>query len=383
MKVIIFEISIDLRVVSEIKVKFLDVGWTYSSIREEIDCAVEKVFKSGTFILGEESFLFEKEFAQYVGADDCVGVASGLDALFLSLKVLGVSEGDEVIVPAHTFIATWLAVTMCGAKIVPAEIMPLTHNIDPEDVASKITVRTKAIIPVHLYGLPADLLRLNQISRDSGIPLIEDAAQCHGARFDDRPIGASDACVAWSFYPGKNLGAFGDGGAISTNNSEIATKLRTLRNYGSQEKYVHLERGFNSRLDEIQAAILRVKLRHLDQWNARRKAIAEIYDEKLKDLPLVLPVAPTNSTHAYHLFVIQVADRDNVRRQLLDFGIETGVHYPTPTYQQVAYQSEFQSFHSAETESLSASALSLPIGPHLTDLDALHVCAALQRIFEY
>jgi dTDP-4-amino-4,6-dideoxygalactose transaminase len=379
---ITFEISKNLRIMSQINVKFLDVGWTYSSIKEEIDSAVENVLKSGSFVLGEESFLFEKEFAQYVGAVDCIGVASGLDALFLSLKVLGVSEGDEVIVPAHTFIATWLAVTMCGAKIVPAEVLPLTHNIDPEDVASKITERTKAIIPVHLYGLPADLLRLNQISKDSGVPLIEDAAQCHGATFDDRPIGASDACVAWSFYPGKNLGAFGDGGAISTNDSEIATKLRTLRNYGSKEKYIHLERGFNSRLDEIQAAILRVKLRHLDQWNARRKAIAEIYDEQLKTLPLVLPIVPTNSTHAYHLYVVEVADRDDVRRKLLDFGIETGVHYPTPIYQQIAYQSEFQGFHSVETESLSASALSLPIGPHLTESDALQVCAALLQIFK-
>ena len=380
---ITFEISINLRIMSEIKVKFLDVGWTYSSIKEEIDHAIENVLKSGSFVLGEESFLFEKEFAQYVGAVDSVGVASGLDALFLSLKVLGVSEGDEVIVPAHTFIATWLAVTMCGAKIVPAEVLPLTHNIDPEDVASKITERTKAIIPVHLYGLPADLERLNQISRERGVPLVEDAAQCHGARFDDRPIGASDACVAWSFYPGKNLGAFGDGGAISTNDSEIATKLRTLRNYGSKEKFIHLERGFNSRLDEIQAAILRVKLRHLDQWNARRKAIAEIYDEQLKVLPLVLPVVPTNSTHTYHLYVVQVTDRDDVRRKLLDLGIETGVHYPTPIYQQIAYQSEFQGFHSAETESLSASALSLPIGPHLTDSDALQVCAALLQIFKH
>ena len=368
---------------SETRIKFLDVGWTYSSIKEEIDTAVGRVLQSGSFVLGEESELFEKEFAEYVGAEHCVGVASGLDALFLSLKVIGVGEGDEVIVPAHTFIATWLAVTMCGAKIVPAEVLPLTHNIDPGDVASKITERTKAIIPVHLYGLPADLLRLNQISRESGVPLLEDAAQCHGATFDDRPIGASDACVAWSFYPGKNLGAFGDGGAISTNDSEIATELRTLRNYGSKEKYIHLERGFNSRLDEIQAAILRVKLRHLDQWNARRRAIAETYDEQLKMLPLVLPVVPSNSTHTYHLYVVQVADRDDVKEKLLNFGIETGVHYPTPIYQQVAYQSEFQGFYSFETESLSASVLSLPIGPHLTESDALQVCAALQQILKH
>lgn len=368
---------------SETRIKFLDVGWTYSSIKEEIDTAVGRVLQSGSFILGEESELFEKEFAEYVGADHCVGVASGLDALFLSLKVLGVGPGDEVIVPAHTFIATWLAVTMCGAKIIPAEISPFTHNIDPEDAASKITKRTKAIIPVHLYGLPADLQSLNQISRDSGVPLIEDAAQSHGAKFDGRTIGAGDASVAWSFYPGKNLGAFGDAGAISTNSAEIASRLRTLRNYGSREKYVHLERGFNSRLDEIQAAVLRVKLRYLDQWNSNRKMIAEIYHDKLKDFPLVLPFVPTNSTHAYHLYVIQVANRDDVKNGLLDFGIETGIHYPTPIYQQAAYQSEFQGFRSIETESLSASALSLPIGPHLTDLDALQVCAALQTVLSH
>ena len=367
---------------SEIKVKFLDVGWTYSSIKEEIDTAISRVLQSGNFVLGEESALFEKEFAEHIGADHCVGVASGLDALFLSLKVLGVSKGDEVIVPVHTFIATWLAVTMCGATIVPAEILPLTHNIDPVDVASKITKRTKAIIPVHLYGLPADLQRLNQISKDSGIPIIEDAAQSHGARVDGRAIGASETSVAWSFYPGKNLGAFGDGGAISTNNSQFASRLRTLRNYGSQEKYVHLERGFNSRLDEIQAAILRVKLRHLDEWNIRRKAIAKIYLEKLSELPISLPSVSPNVEHAWHLFVVQVATRDDVRGKLLELGIETGIHYPTPIYQQAAYQSEFQGYQSIRTESLSQSALSLPIGPHLTENDAIQVCEALQKTLQ-
>jgi len=367
---------------SEIKVKFLDVGWTYSSIREEIDNAVSRVLQSGNFVLGEESELFEKEFAKYVGADHCVGVASGLDALFLSLKALEIGPGDEVIVPAHTFIATWLAVTMCGAEIIPAEILPFTYNIDPDDVALKITKRTKAIIPVHLYGLPADLLRLNQISRDSGVPLIEDAAQCHGARFGGQTIGGSETSVAWSFYPGKNLGAFGDGGAISTNSAEIASRLRVLRNYGSQEKYIHLERGFNSRLDEIQAAILRVKLRHLDDWNMRRKVIAKIYLDKLSELPISLPSVSPDVEHAWHLFVVQVADRDNLRGKLLELGIETGIHYPIPIYQQAAYQAEFQGYQSKQTESLSQSALSLPIGPHLTEQNAIQVCEALQKTLQ-
>ena len=366
---------------SEIKIKFLDVGWTYSSIKEEIDTAVGRVLQSGNFILGEESELFEQEFAEYVGAEHCVGVASGLDALFLSLKVLGVGPGDEVIVPAHTFIATWLAVTMCGATIIPAEILPLTHNVDPGDVALKITQRTKAIIPVHLYGLPADLERLNQISSDSGVPLIEDAAQSHGAKFDGRTIGAGNASVAWSFYPGKNLGAFGDGGAITTNNSEIATRLRTLRNYGSQEKYVHLERGFNSRLDEIQAAMLRVQLRHLDMWTETRRKLAIRYNDLLR--PYVdVPDEGPGERCVFQTYVVSAERRDELKQYLNNHGVEALIHYATPIHlQPAAKELGYTSADFPVTMHHVGRILSLPLYPTMTHTQQDHVAELIESFY--
>jgi len=373
--------SRNLKSMQKNSVPFLDVRWTYSTLKDEIDLAIAKVLTSGNFILGEDCELFEQEFARFVGAKYCVGVANGLDAVFLSLKAAGVDEESEVIVPAHTFVATWLAVSMCGAKIVPVDISPITYNLIPEEVAKKVTKRTKAIIPVHLYGLPSDLVKFQELSKNLGIPLVEDAAQAHGAHINGKKIGSSDGLVAWSFYPGKNLGAFGDAGAVTTDNKELADSLRTLRNYGGQFKYVHDQKGFNSRLDEIQAAILRVKLRHLDEWNLARSKIAEIYSNELSGLPMILPTQPNGYGHVWHLYVIQVVNRDDVKTELIKLGIEAGIHYPTPIFHQNAYRSEFINFHSETAERVAKTCLSLPIGPHMTERDAHIVCDGLKQIF--
>ena len=302
--------------------------------------------------------------------------------MFLSLKALGVDNGSEVIVPAHTFIATWLAVTMARAKIVPADIDVDTYNLIPENVEQLISQKTRAIIPVHLYGLPAEMKKLKEISTRFDIPLLEDAAQCHGAEINGQLIGSGDSLTAWSFYPGKNLGAFGDGGAICTDNSDLYKQLRVLRNYGSSQKYVHELQGVNSRLDEIQAAVLRVKLRYLDQWNNRRAEVASIYSDRLKDLPIKLPSAPNGVKHAWHLYVVLMHDRDAARDELLKDGIETGIHYPTPIYLQDAYRSTFENFRSENAEFVSRNCLSLPIGPHLNEAEVHRVCDALINFVE-
>ncbi len=364
------------------EIRFLDVGQTYSLLKPEIDLAISRVLSGGVFVLGEECESFEREFADYVGAKHCVGVANGLDALFLSLKALGVDNGSEVIVPAHTFIATWLAVTMARAKIVPADIDVDTYNLIPENVEQLISQKTRAIIPVHLYGLPAEMKKLKEISTRFDIPLLEDAAQCHGAEINGQLIGSGDSLTAWSFYPGKNLGAFGDGGAICTDNSDLYKQLRVLRNYGSSQKYVHELQGVNSRLDEIQAAVLRVKLRYLDQWNNRRAEVASIYSDRLKDLPIKLPSAPNGVKHAWHLYVVLMHDRDAARDELLKDGIETGIHYPTPIYLQDAYRSTFENFRSENAEFVSRNCLSLPIGPHLNEAEVHRVCDALINFVE-
>jgi dTDP-4-amino-4,6-dideoxygalactose transaminase len=346
----------------------------YIELEKEIDSSVARVLDSGWYILGPEVEEFESNFSKYSEAKHCVGVANGLDALHLALRALGIGPGDEVIVPSNTFIATWLAVTECGATPVPVQPNLDTHNIDPFSIEALITKRTKAIIAVHLYGQSADLHPILEVSRKFGLKLIEDAAQAHGATYREKKIGSHGDVVCWSFYPGKNLGAMGDGGAITLNDDDLANKLRTLRNYGSQTKYVHEVRGFNSRLDPIQAAILNVKLKYLDQWNSRRKVIADFYLEKISNPEVVLPLVPNFTQPSWHLFVIRSKGRIALQKKLESFGVATLIHYPVPPSRQLAYQG---SPNCAIADQLAGEVLSLPIGPHMSMEDAMSVVDAV------
>lgn len=354
------------------KIPFLELKDTYLELRIEIDAAIKRVLESGWYILGEEVEAFEEEYAAYCNAKNCVGVANGLDALHLGLLALGVGTGDEVIVPSNTYIATWLAVSQCGARPVPVEPDVATYNIDPALIEAAITPRTKVIIPVHLYGQPADMDAINAVALKHGLKVLEDGAQAHGARYKGRRIGSHGDVVAWSFYPGKNLGAFGDGGALTTDDPDIAERIRVLRNYGSRVKYVNEVLGFNSRLDPIQAAVLRVKLKVLDSWNARRTKIADLYQASLKNSGVILPVAPEWSEPAWHLYVIQHPQRDLLQKKLSEAGIGTLIHYPIPPHLQNAYATAgYIKAQFPIAEQMARQLLSLPMGPHLTQ-DGAH-----------
>lgn len=351
-------------------IRFLDLSAAYRELRDEIDASVSGVLRGGRYIGGGEVSAFETEFASYTGARHCIGVGNGLDALALSLRALEIGTGDEVIVPSNTFIATWLAVSNVGARPVPVEPDPDTHNIDPARIEAAITPQTKAIIPVHLYGQPADMDPILRIAKRHGLRVIEDAAQAHGARYKGRRIGAHGCAVCWSFYPAKNLGALGDAGAITTDDDELATRLGLLRNYGSPEKHVHDIKGVNSRLDPIQAAVLRVKLRRLDEWNRRRRQIADRYRQMLQDTNLILPETAPWAESVWHLFVVRSQNREDLRRKLADAEIETLIHYPTPPHRQAAYADLAIPAGALPISAMLASQiLSLPIGPH-TDLSA-------------
>lgn len=348
------------------QIPFLDVGAAYKELKPEIDAAIARVLDSGWYILGPEVEAFEAEYAAYCQAKHAIGVANGLDALHLALLAMGVGPGDEVIVPSNTYIATWLAVSQCGAVPVPVEPVEATYNIDPARIEAAITPRTKVILPVHLYGQPADLDPILAIARKHGLRVLEDAAQAHGARYKGRRIGAHGDAVAWSFYPGKNLGALGDGGAVTTNDPEIADRIRLLRNYGSRVKYVNELRGFNSRLDPIQAAVLRVKLRVLNEWNARRREIAQRYLEALAGNELVLPQVPEWADPVWHLFVVRHANRESLQNKLSEAGVGTMIHYPIPPHKQHAYVC-MQNSHDEYpiTNQVAKEVISLPIGPQL------------------
>jgi dTDP-4-amino-4,6-dideoxygalactose transaminase len=341
--------------------------------------AYSRVLSSGTFVLGEELGAFEQEFADYCCAKHCIGVGSGLDALILSLRALGIGDGDEVIVPAHTFIATWLAISMVGARPVPVEPDGGTYNIDVERIEAAVTPRTRAIVVVHLYGQPAEMDSILAMSRRHGLCVVEDAAQAHGARYKGRRVGALGDIAAFSFYPAKNLGALGDGGAITTNSDRLAQKVRLLRNYGSTQKYRHEVAGVNSRLDELQASFLRVKLSRLDAWNTARQKVASQYMERLKTAEgIVLPKVLSEVDHVWHLFVIRCADRDWIRELLARRECQTMIHYPTPPHLQPAYGSSgFRSGMFPVTETLASQVLSLPMGPHLSDDQVEHVVWSL------
>jgi dTDP-4-amino-4,6-dideoxygalactose transaminase len=340
---------------------FLDLRPATGEVRAEIDEAVARVLDSGRYILGSEGEAFEREFASYCGARDCVGVASGLDALTLMLRGLGIGEGDEVIVPSNTYIATWLAVSAAGARPVPAEPDPETYNLDPERAAAAVTARTRAILAVHLYGQRADLTALAEVAGRHGLHLLADAAQAHGARYDGYPS-------AFSFYPTKNLGALGDAGAVVTNDAALADKIRVLGNYGSREKYFHETRGVNSRMDPIQAAVLRVKLGRLDAWNQRRRQIAARYLEVLEGIPeLVLPRAAPAADAVWQVFPVLHPERDWLARQLEQAGVGTLIHYPVPPHLSGAYRdSGFRRGDFPIAERIAREELSLPLHPHLT-----------------
>lgn len=346
------------------KTPFLDLKAGYLELKEELDAAYQRLMNSGWYIFGEEVEAFEAEFANYCEAKHCIGVANGLDALHLILRALNIGAGDEVIVPSNTYIATWLAVSYAGATPIPVEPDAQTFNIDPNRIESAVTPRTKAILPVHLYGQPADMDAINAVAAKHNLKVIEDAAQAHGARYKNRSVGSLGDAAGFSFYPGKNLGAFGDAGAIVTNDDALADSVRLLRNYGSRKKYYNEVKGFNSRLDSMQAVFLRVKLRHLDKWNARRKVIAESYVRALSEIPnIILPSVPDWAQPVWHIFVIRHQMRDELQRFLAESNVETLIHYPVPPHLSEAYaQTVSGDFPIAET--IAQSVLSLPIGPH-------------------
>lgn len=363
-------------------IPFLDVKSIQLEHAEALKAALDRVLQSGWYVLGEEVKQFEQEYATWCGASHAAGVANGLDALVLALRALGIGAGDEVIVPSNTYIATWLAVSHVGAMPVPVEPDPRTFNIDPARVEAAITPRTRALMPVHLYGQPADMDPLLAIARAQGLRVIEDAAQAHGARYKGRRVGAHGDAVCWSFYPGKNLGALGDAGAVTTQDAEVAERLRVMRNYGSRVKYHNETIGWNSRLDELQAAFLRAKLPRLEAGNRRRAEIARCYLEGLAGHNVALPQLHPECESAWHLFVIRHADRDGLARRLEERGVATAIHYPVAPHLQPAYAAlGLRAGALPVSEALHAEVLSLPMGPTMTldqaqyVVDAVRACA--------
>lgn len=365
---------------NQLKVPFLDLRATYLEIREDAELVVKRVLDSGCYILGQEVEYFEQEFAIFCGAKHCVGVSNGLEALHLALLAMDVGVGDEVIVPSNTYIGTWLAVSQCGATPIPVEPDSTTYNLNPARIEAAITSRTKVILPVHLYGQPADIDPILEIARKKGLKVLEDAAQAHGARYKGKRIGAHGDVVAWSYYPGKNLGAFGDGGAITTSDDDIADRVQLLRNYGSRIKYTNEVQGYNSRLDSIQAALLSLKLKTLNEWNARRSLIASRYQSELASVGLILPHIPTWADSSWHLYVVQHTDRAYLQKMLLEKGIGTLIHYPIPPHLQRAYDSNgYQRGDFPVAEQLADNCLSLPIGPHMSEAQVTNVIKAIRE----
>jgi dTDP-3-amino-3,4,6-trideoxy-alpha-D-glucose transaminase len=363
--------------VSAYRIAFLDLGAAHAELQAELEEAYRRVVARGWFVLGEELSSFEEEFAAFCGVEHCVGVGSGLDALSLGLQAAGVGPGDEVVVPGYTAIATWLAVSRLGARPVPVDVDERTYNVDATGIAEAITPRTRAIVPVHLFGQPVDMDPIRELAGERELFLLEDAAQAHGARYRDRRVGSVGDAAAFSFYPSKNLGALGDGGAVTTDDAGLADRVRLLRNYGSPARYEHEIAGVNSRLDELQAALLRPKLRRLEEWNARRAALAARYLDDLRDIPgLGLPQVAGNTEPAWHLFVISTAERDRLQQALAAQGVETLIHYPTPPHRTGAYAVDFSGYGLPVTDRLAA--VSLPLHPHLAEPVRRRVTEALQ-----
>lgn len=365
-----------------VAVPFLDLKPVYAASKDAIDAAMARVAAGGWYLLGQELLAFEAAYASFCGSAHAVGLANGLDALHLGLRALGVGEGDEVIVPSNTYIATWLAVSQCGATPVPVECDPATFNLNPARIAAAITPRTKVVLPVHLYGQPADMDPINAVAKQHGLRVLDDCAQAHAATYKGRAVGNLADLSAWSFYPGKNLGAFGDGGGATTSDAALADRLRVLRNYGSRQKYHNEIKGYNSRLDEIQAAVLLAKLDGLQAATAERRAIAAHYLQALAGLPLQLPFVPDDVEPAWHLFVIRHEARDRLQAALTERGIGTMIHYPVPPHLQPAYaELGLGPGDLPIAEAIHAEVLSLPLWPGMQAaqiaavIDAVKACA--------
>jgi dTDP-4-amino-4,6-dideoxygalactose transaminase len=362
-------------------IKFLDLFGVNQRFRHEIDAAIKDVLDSGWYIHGKQDEKFESEFASFCGAKHCIGVANGLDALNLIIKGFGFGAGDEIIVPANTFIASILAISENNCTPVLVEPDINTYNIDPNKIEAAITSKTRAIMAVHLYGQLADMAAINKLAKKHGLKVIEDAAQAHGAMIGGVRAGNFGDAAGFSFYPGKNLGAMGDGGAVVTNDDALAAKIRAIANYGSDRKYHHIYKGVNSRLDEFQAAILSVKLKSLDSDNDRRREISKFYRENIKNPNLILPAAAVESAHVWHLFVVRVDNRDEFQKYMRENGIETLIHYPTAPHKQDAY-SELKDKSLPITEKIHDEVVSLPISPVMTDSDVekvTEVCNGWRR----
>jgi dTDP-4-amino-4,6-dideoxygalactose transaminase len=360
-------------------VPFLDLKGQYRELQEQLDSAYRRVAESGRFVLGPEVELFESEFAAYCEAKHCIGVGNGLDALHVILRAAGIGPGDEVIVPGNTYIATWLAVSDAGATPIPVEPGERTYNIDAEKIAAAITARTRAIMAVHLCGQPADMDAINKVAARHNVKVIEDCAQAHGARYKGKRVGGLGVAAGFSFYPGKNLGAFGDGGAVVTNDDDLARRVRLIGNYGSAVKYYNETKGLNSRLDELQAAFLRVKLARLDQWNERRKQVARDYLQALKEVEnLTLPRVPDWADPVWHLFMVRHPQRDLLQKHLNKNGVDTIIHYPVPPHLQKAYaELGYERGRFPISEKLADEVLSLPISAHLAAEETSYVVQQL------
>ena len=363
-------------------IPFVDLKATYHRLQAEIDAAVATVLESGWYILGTEGAAFEAAFASYLGLPHAVGVASGTDAVLLTLRACGIRPGDEVITVSHTAVATVAAIELCGAIPRLVDVEPDTLTLDPQALEKAITEHTKAIIPVHLYGCPADMTPILTFAREHGLLVIEDCAQAHGARYGGRLVGTMGDAAAFSFYPTKNLGAMGDGGAVATSLADVAERLRSLRQYGWRERYISDVPGYNSRLDELQAAILRVRLRHLDEENEARRRLAATYDERLSGLPLELPVVRRGDRHVYHLYAIRTDRREELRAYLRNRGIGTAIHYPVPVHLQPAYTRLGYGLGSLPvTEGAARALLSLPMHPDLAPDAPIIVAEAIAQFF--
>lgn len=365
-------------------IPFLSLREQHGPIRKQVLDAIARVYDRNWFVLGDEVTAFEKKYAKFNGVSYCATTANGLDAIYLALKALGIKKGDEVIVPSNTYIATWLGATMTGAKVVPVEPDPATYNIDPARIEQSITPFTKAILPVHLYGLACDMEAIMTVARRHNLFVVEDNAQAHGAFNNKRMTGSIGHINATSFYPGKNLGALGDGGGITTNDKELFDKVCMLRNYGSAKKYFNEEKGINSRLDEVHAAVLQVKLRELKQWTRERQSLAKRYLEALKGVgDLTLPVVPKNCTHVFHLFVMRTQRRDQLQEYLKKNGIGTMIHYPVPPHLQKAYaELPYTKGQFPLAEQIAATCLSLPLWPGMTDAMVDRVAKTITKFYE-
>jgi dTDP-4-amino-4,6-dideoxygalactose transaminase len=349
------------------KIPLLDLAAQYSAIRNDVDAAIQRTIAKGAFIGGDELRAFESEFAAYCGVNAAVGVGNGTDALYLALRALGIGPGHEVITVAHTFIATAEAISLTGALPVFVDIREDTMLMNPDALETAITPRTRAIVPVHLYGQPCEMDRIMEIARRHNLKVVEDAAQAHGARWRGRRVGSIGDVACFSFFPGKNLGAYGDAGGVVSQDEELVRRIRMLANHGRQDKYLHQTEGVNSRLDNLHAAVLRVKLQHLDEWNAARRGVAQRYLDLLKESDAVLPSVHRDAESVWHLFVVRVFERDDVWKQLNERGIGAGIHYPVPLHRQPAYKHLRQAAGSLPvTERVASRVVSLPIYPELT-----------------